>query len=326
MSTCVTDQKSRMRSSLALSFVIPLYNSAETIRDVVTRIEALAVTGGHEVILVNDGSRDDTSAVCAELMESCQIPITYVEHARNFGEHNAVLTGYRHARGEHVINLDDDGQNPPEEGLKLWAHAQAENLDAVFGDYRTKAHESWRNWGSWFSNRVADALLDKPRGLYLSSFRCVSKLVTTGVSNYAGPYPYVDGLILQITQRVGAIKVEHRPRVAGASGYTLRRLVSLWLNSVVNFSVIPLRFAAVLGGLTAALGLLGLTAVAIMRVMHWGPAFGWGSLMAALLIFSGTQLLMLGVIGEYVGRAFLVLNGRPQSLARVVKRSPSAES
>lgn len=310
-----------MSRSFALSFVIPLYNSAETIGDVVGVIAALEVPGGHEIVLVNDGSRDHTRQVCEQLIAVIGVPLTYVEHARNFGEHNAVLTGYRHSRGAHVINLDDDAQNPPTEGLRLWQHAQSAELDAVFGDYRTKQHESWRNWGSWFTNRVADALLDKPKGLYLSSFRCVSRMVADGVSSYAGPYPYIDGLILQITQRVGAIQVEHCARRAGESGYNMRRLISLWLNSVVNFSVVPLRVATVLGGLTAGLGLLGLGVVGVMRLMHWGPAFGWGSLMAAMLIFSGTQLLLLGVIGEYVGRAFLVVNGRPQSLARVVIKS-----
>ena len=310
-----------MSNAPVLSFVIPLYNSAETIGDVVTKIAALDVPGGHEIVLVNDGSRDRTREVCEKLIQETTIPITYVEHARNFGEHNAVLTGYRHTRGEHVINLDDDGQNPPAEGLKLWRHARETGLDAVFGDYRTKEHETWRNLGSWFTNRVADALLDKPAGLYLSSFRCVSKLVAQGVTAYSGPYPYVDGLILQITQRVGAITVEHQARQAGESGYNMRRLVSLWLNSVVNFSVVPLRFATILGGISAAAGVLGVGVVAILWLMQRGPAFGWGSLMAASLVFSGAQLLMLGIIGEYVGRAFLVVNGRPQALVRLVKRS-----
>lgn len=301
-----------------LSFVIPLYNSAATIGDVVTNLAALTVPGGHEIVLVNDGSGDDTVAVCRALIATAAVPITYVEHARNFGEHAAVLTGYRHARGAHVVNLDDDGQHPPGEALRLWQHAVATGLDAVFGDYRTKEHESWRNWGSWFTNRVADALLDKPRGLYLSSFRCVSRLVVDQVARYTGPYVYVDGLILQVTQRVGALRVEHRARAAGRSGYNLHRLVRLWLNSVVNFSVLPLRFATVIGGFTAVLGVIGLIVVVVMRLLHWGPAFGWGSLMATLLVFSGTQLLVLGAIGEYVGRAFLVVSGRPQSAVREV--------
>jgi glycosyltransferase involved in cell wall biosynthesis len=315
-----------MSSLFALSFVIPLYNSVETIGNVVSRIAALTVPGGHEVVLVNDGSSDGTREICEKLIATASVPITYIEHSRNFGEHNAVLTGYRHARGEHVISLDDDGQNPPEEALKLWQYAKDTGLDAVFGDYRSKQHEIWRNLGSWFSNRVADSLLDKPKGLYLSSFRCVSKLVAEEVASYSGPYPYIDGLILQISHRVGAITVEHRQRMTGASGYNLHRLVSLWLNSVVNFSVVPLRFAAILGGFTAVVGLAGIGVVSLLWFMHRGPVFGWGSLMAALLTFSGAQLLMLGIIGEYVGRAFLVVNGRPQSLVRTVLKSSNVDA
>lgn len=314
-----------MNPAPALTFVIPLYRSAATIGRVVAEIDALEVPGGHEIVLVNDGSPDETAAVCRDLVSKSRIPITYVEHARNFGEHNAVLTGYRHARGAWVVNLDDDGQHPAAEAVRLWRHAVATGLDAAFGDYRTKQHAAWRNWGSWFTNRVADALLDKPRGLYLSSFRCVSRLIASQAAEYTGPYPYIDGLILQSTQRVGALAVEHRAREAGESGYNLRRLVRLWLNSVVNFSVLPLRVATVLGGATAMLGLAALIGVVVMWLADWGPVFGWGSLMAALLLFSGTQLLMLGVIGEYLGRAFLVVSGRPQAVVRVVARGGPTE-
>ena len=306
----------------ALSFVIPLYRSASTIADVVRAIEALDVPGGHEIVLVNDGSPDDTSTVARGLIAAARIPITLVEHSRNFGEHHAVLTGYRHARGAHVVNLDDDGQNPPDEALRLWQHAVNEGLDAVFGDYGEKQHEGWRNLGSRFSNRVSDALLDKPAGLYLSSFRCVSRMGVDEVARYHGPYPYIDGLILQVTRRVGALRVRHQSREQGRSGYNLRRLVSLWLNSVVSFSVLPLRIATVLGGFLAGIGVIGLFVVVGLWLTSRGPAFGWGSLMVALLVFSGTQLLLLGVIGEYVGRAFLLLSGRPQSAVREVVRSP----
>src|SRR5690606_9532997 len=119
--------------SLALSFVIPLYHSADTLRPPVKEIEALPIPGGHEIILVNDGSRDGTAELCRALAAEARIPVTWVEHARNFGEHNAVLSGWRHARGVHVVNLDDDGQNPPAEAVRLWQHALATGADVVYG-------------------------------------------------------------------------------------------------------------------------------------------------------------------------------------------------
>lgn len=304
----------------ALSFVIPLYYSADTLVPLVKEIEGLTIDGGHEVVLVNDGSRDATAGLCRELLRDARIPMIFVNHARNYGEHNAVLTGYRHARGAYVVNLDDDGQNPPAEAVRLWQHAKHEGLDAVYGHYGQKEHSAFRNFGSWLTNRLTDWVLDKPKGFYLSSFRCVSAFVAREVATHDGPYPYIDGLILQVTQNIGALEVRHAERAAGQSGYTLRRLLRLWLSTFVNFSVMPLRLATLLGLLMAASGLLGLGFIFYLRYTNQGPDYGWGSLMGALLVFSGTQLVVLGLIGEYVGRMFLTVNRRPQSVVRSVER------
>jgi undecaprenyl-phosphate 4-deoxy-4-formamido-L-arabinose transferase len=306
---------------VALSFVIPLYRSAETIGSVVHDIEALQIEGGHEIILVHDGSGEPTSQACRALVRAAKVPITLIEHARNYGEHNAVLTGWRSARGAHIVNLDDDGQNPPGEAVRLWRHAKENGLDVVFGHYEEKQHSAWRNFGSWFTNRMTDWALDKPHGFYLSSFRCVSAFVAQQVVLYAGPYPYIDGLLLQVTQRIGSIEVRHEPRRAGASTYTLRRLMRLWLSAWINFSVLPLRVATVMGLLIAIAGIGALGWVVFLWLHSRGPQFGFGWLMAALLIFSGTQLVMLGLIGEYVGRMFLTVNQRPQAVVREVTRS-----
>jgi undecaprenyl-phosphate 4-deoxy-4-formamido-L-arabinose transferase len=305
-----------------VSFVIPLFQSADTIADLVKDIEGFQIDGGHEIVLVNDGSSDRTSEVCRGLLQRARIPMTLVEHARNFGEHNAVLTGWRHARGGYVVNLDDDGQNPPGEGVRLWQHAKANGLDVVFGHYRQKQHAAWRNIGSWFTNRMTDWALDKPHGLYLSSFRCVSAFVAQQVVSYAGPYPYIDGLLLQVTQRIGSIEVKHLPRQAGHSTYTLRRLIRLWLSAWVNFSVLPLRMATLLGLTLAAAGLVGFALVVYWWFTNQGPQAGWGWIMAALFVFSGTQLVLLGIIGEYLGRMFLTVNQRPQAVIRAVQKSP----
>jgi glycosyltransferase involved in cell wall biosynthesis len=309
-----------MSNAPALSFVIPLYFSARTIRALVKTIESLVIEGGHEIVLVNDGSRDETAMVCSELMREAKVPVIYVEHARNFGEHNAVLTGWRHARGEHVVNLDDDGQNPPVEALRLWEKAKADRLDVVYGWYAEKKHSPWRNAGSWLTNKMTDWALDKPKGFYLSSFRCVSAFAAREAAANGGPFPYIDGLLLQVTQRIGSLEVKHAERAAGESGYTLRRLMRLWASSFVNFSVMPLRVATLLGLVMGACGLLAVGGVVYLWATGKGPVFGWGSLMAALLMFSGVQLVLLGVIGEYLGRMFMTINQRPQSVVRAVTR------
>ncbi len=307
----------------ALSIVVPLFNCAGTIRGLISEMCDLEVDGGHEIILVNDGSSDATAEICRSLIETCETRITYVEHARNFGEHNAVLTGWRHATGRYIVNIDDDGQNPPAEAVRLFYYAVDNNLDVAFGQYALKRHAAWRNWGSRLTNRLTDIVLDKPKGFYLSSFRCVSAPVAREVSENTGPFPYIDGLILQVTQRISGLQVYHSDRAAGESGYTLRRLLRLWLSTVVNFSVMPLRLATVLGLVMSAFGFMGIGLVIYWRLTHQGPGFGWGSLMSALLLFSGVQLALLGVIGEYLGRMFLTINQRPQSVIRDIARGGS---
>lgn len=312
-----------MPAPVSLSFVIPLYNSAETIGALVRDIEGLTIEGGHEIVMVNDGSRDTTRSVCLELVRSARIPITYIEHARNFGEHNAVLTGWRTAQGAHIVNLDDDGQHPPVEAVKLWRYARETGVDVVFGHYAEKQHSAFRNFGSWFTNRMTDWALEKPSGFYLSSFRCVTAFVAQEAARNSGPAPYIDGLLLQVTQRIGSLEVVHEKRKAGSSGYTLRRLLRLWLSAWINFSILPLRVATVLGMIMGFMGVVGFASVVWLRVTQRGPAFGWGSLMAALMVFGGAQLVLLGIIGEYIGRMFLAVNQRPQAVVREVLRGGS---
>lgn len=299
-----------------------MYNAAATIGGLVRDIEQLSVPGGHEIVLVNDcGGGDGTSEVCRELVRTARIPITLVEHSRNFGEHNAVLTGWRHARGAHIVNLDDDGQNPPSEAVRLWAHAVATGMDVVFGHYQMKQHSAFRNAGSWLTNKMTDWALDKPHGFYLSSFRCVSAFAARQVIDYAGPFPYIDGLLLQVTQRIDSITVEHAARQTGSSGYTFRRLVRLWLSAWLNFSVLPLRLATLTGLVTAGIGIVAFVVVLWLWFINRGPGYGFGWLMSAFLLFSGIQLVMLGLIGEYLGRMFLAINQRPQAVVRSVLRS-----
>jgi len=301
----------------ALTIVVPLYNSAPTLERLLNELSALPVPGGCELVLVNDGSKDDTVAVCERLMAKATLPVKLVKLSRNFGEHNAVMAGLRHVTGDYVVTMDDDLQNPPSEVLKLLAYAQTHKYDAVYSYYEAKKHESWRNLGSWLTNRVADELLDKPKGLYLSSFRCLSGFVAREVCRYDGPFAYVDGLVLQVTQNIGRLLVQHASRQEGRSGYTLTKLVKLWLNMFVNFSVIPLHLATLLGFTVAAAGFLATLAVVGERFIY-GTPLGWGSLMAALLVFSGTQLLVLGMAGEYIGRIYLTANKRPQSVVRQI--------
>jgi len=304
-----------------LSIVVPVYRGAATVGRLVEALAGLRPVGGMEVILVNDGSPDASAAVCQDLLRAATLPLVYIEHARNFGEHNAVMTGLRHASGDYVITMDDDLQNPPEEVVKLYDHARLGNWDVVYTRFRAKRHARWRNLGSRFANRVADLLLDKPKGLYLSSFRCMSAFVVRAVTSYGGPYPYIDGLVMQVTQRIDSVEVNHLPRLEGRSNYTLRRLVRLWLNLATSFSLLPLRFATIAGMAMAVLGAAGAVATVVEALTAHHEPSGWASTMTVILLVSGVQSMILGTLGEYVGRTFLSANGKPQAAVRLVARS-----
>lgn len=319
------ERDQRRSSGVGLSIVVPVYRGAATIGSLVSELSALRPAGDLEIILVNDGSPDNSGDVCRELVRQATVPLTYVEHARNFGEHNAVMTGLRHARGAYVITMDDDLQNPPEEVIRLYDHARQGNWDVVYTRYAVKQHARWRNLGSRFANAVADWLLDKPKGLYLSSFRCMSALVVRSVTRYRGPYPYVDGLIMQVTQRIDSIEVRHLPRTEGRSNYNFVRLVRLWLNLATSFSLAPLRLAIYAGVFMALLGAAGAIAtIAEVLIWHDTPS-GWASTMTVLLLVGGVQSMILGVLGEYVGRTFLSANGKPQGTVRLIERNASAK-
>lgn len=300
---------------LALSIVIPVYNGAQSIGELVTALCKLDVDGGLEILLVVDGSPDNSLEICRRLCRDNRVPISVINLARNFGEHNAVMAGYAHARGQYIINMDDDLQNPPDEVVRLWQYAINHHFDVVYTAYSNKEHASWRNWGSQFTNWCADKVIDKPKGLYLSSFRCISAFVSRQVLQHAGPFPYIDGLIFQVTQNVGSLEVRHLPRAEGKSNYTVQRLLRLFLSMLLNSSIIPLRIGTTAGILFAMVGALLLLSVLVEALVMSTPP-GWASMMAGMLLLAGVQLMMLGIMGEYMGRIFLTINHKPQYIVR----------
>ncbi|MBI3196659.1 MAG: glycosyltransferase family 2 protein [Rhodospirillales bacterium] len=304
-----------------LSVVVPVYMGAATIGELVAALRALEIDGGLEIVLVVDGSPDNSLDICKELAAQPGAPITLLSLSRNFGEHNAVMAGLGRARGAYVITMDDDLQNPPAEVRRLFEYARDGGYDAVYTYYAEKQHAAWRNWGSRFTNWCADRLIDKPPGLYLSSFRCLSAFVRERiVASYEGPFPYVDGLVFQVTQNVGRLQVHHLPRNEGKSNYTLRRLMRLWLAMFLNFSVMPLRLATLFGLGFGALGAIAAVITIVEAILSDKPPQGWASIMVAVLVLAGVQLVVLGVIGEYLGSMFLAMNRKPQYLVREVFR------
>jgi undecaprenyl-phosphate 4-deoxy-4-formamido-L-arabinose transferase len=301
---------------MLVSVIIPVYRGEQTIGHVVESLLAESGIVDLEIVLVNDASPDRSEVVCRELVARHSGRVRLINLSRNFGEHNAVLAGLKEARGDAAVIMDDDLQHPPREVGRLVAALEESGCDVVYGRYASKQHNWFRNVGSWFNGIMATLLLHKSRTLYLSSFKVLNRFVVNQIVKYDLPYPYIDGLILRVTDRVGTITVQHLPRTVGESGYTLRRLVHLWLNMFTNFSVAPLRIAMMLGLLTVLFGFCCLLLVLYWSLTEADMPRGYASLAGLIIIFSGIQLLALGMIGEYIGRLFLGHNGTPQAVVR----------
>ena len=309
-----------------LSIVIPVYNGADTIVELVEMLARQPFGMALEIILVNDASKDHSQRVCEQLLRTATVPITLITHSRNFGEHNAVMTGLRRAKGDYIATMDDDLQHPPGEILKLLDKLRTEDLDVVYGRFLTKQHAKWRNLGSKSANLIAEWLTEKPRGLYMSTFRCMNRFLTNEILNYSGPYPFIDGLLFQITDRIGSVEVVHLPNKTGRVNYTLRKLVTLWLTVLINFSTRPLQLSISLGLTMAAIGLLGAIYVIVDFFVEPSVSSGWPSLVVLMLVFTGTQLIILGLMGEYIGRMFIHIGGRPQAIVRsMTSTSPTRD-
>jgi len=248
-----------------LTVAIPVYNSQNTIDRVVK--ELLNYIKGYdlEIILVNDGSKDKSRDTCVELYKKHPEIVKFYSLSKNFGEHNAVMAALNNSTGDYTIIIDDDFQNPIAEVIKLANYSFDEKYDVIYTKYDKKKHSFFRNLGSKFNDRVAKWLLKKPKGLYLSSFKSISKFTVNQIVKYDLPYPYIDGLILRTTSNIGQLTVEHSAREQGKSQYTFVKLISLWLNMVTNFSIKPLRFATLLGFIFSIVGFLLAVAGILMK-------------------------------------------------------------
>ena len=304
-----------------ISFVIPCYRSAATIGAVVSEIRETMRDDDYAIILVNDGSGDGTFEAIKELASS-DPRITGVDLARNFGQHAAIMAGFHFVRGNDplkdiVVCLDDDGQTPANEVYRLIDKLD-EGYDAVYAAYDSKQHSAFRNFGSRMNDQMAREMLDKPAELQITSYFAVRGFVAEEMKRYANAYPYVIGLLLRTTKNVANVPVTHRARTEGRSGYTFTKLLSLWFNGFTAFSVKPLRMATAAGTIFALLGFIYGIYTIVKRFVNPAVPLGWSSLMAAIIFIGGMVMIMLGLIGEYVGRIYITLNNAPQFVVREV--------
>lgn len=300
---------------MMISFVIPCYRSERTVGAVVSELKAsVKPSDAYEVICVNDCSPDATLEVLKSLAAKDD-RIKVIDLAINSGQHNALMAGYRHVSGEVVVTLEDDGQSPPSEFYTL-VEALDDDHDVVYARYGTKKQAAFRNLGSWFAGIMGHAMMGAPKDVEGSSFFAAKRFVIDEVVRYGNPYTFVHGLILRATSKLGDCPIEHRERMEGSSGYTLKKLISLWLNGFTSFSVKPLRMASALGVAVALLGFLFGAGVIIRKLIDPGITAGYSSLMAVILLLGGILMILLGMLGEYVGRIYISLNNAPQYVIR----------
>lgn len=307
-----------------VSFCIPCYKSEQTLKKVVDEIRNsmadMSDRYDYEIILVNDASPDKTFEVISDLVK--EYPnITGIDLARNFGQHAALMAGFAHVTGDILVCLDDDGQTPADEVYKLLDKIE-EGEDVVYARYDHKKHSLFRNFGSFVNEKMTEFLLGKPKELYVSSYFAAKRFIVDEMLRYDKSYPYVIGLVLRSTKRIANVNVNHREREVGRSGYTLGKLLGLWMNGFTAFSVKPLRIATWTGISCAVLGFIyGLYTIIKKFVLGDAVAVGFSALMSALMFIGGMILFMLGILGEYIGRMYISMNNAPQYVIReVVKR------
>ena len=307
-----------------VSFVIPCYRSSKTIGGVVNEIESTMaqLAYEYEIILVNDSSPDDTFVVISALAE-VDGHITAVDLAKNFGQHAALMCGIRHSSGDILVCLDDDGQTPADEVGKLLEKIEA-GYDVVYASYDHKQHSGFRNFGSRVNAWMTEIMLGKPKELSLTSYFAAKRFIADEMLRYENCFPYVMGLVLRSTKNICNVPVNHRSREQGQSGYTLGKLLSLWMNGFTSFSIKPLRIATYFGALTAVAGFIYALIIVIRHFAVGMAPLGWSSTTALLLILGGVILLVLGLIGEYIGRIFMCVNASPQYVERIVVKRDGA--
>ena len=302
------------------SFVIPCYRSEKTITTVVDEIksEMAAKRPGdtYEIVLVNDCSPDNVWSVIEGLAQK-ENNVIGINLAKNFGQHSALMAGYGKCSGEYVVSLDDDGQAPLDSLNGLITKLE-EGYDVVYAYYREVKQNLVRRFGSWMAGKMGEMMLDPPKDMKGSSFYIARNFVIREMCKYNNPYPYLVGLVLRVTRKIAWVETNHRSRLEGTSGYSFARLLGLWLNGFTAFSVKPLRASTLLGFFFAFLGFAFSIFVIVRRLLGITTVDGWSTIIALILIIGGCILMMLGLIGEYIGRIYICINDSPQYVIKQV--------
>lgn len=310
-----------------ISFVIPCYCSAQTVGYVIEQIIETVEQSkkyDYEIILVNDGSKDNTYEVISEY--ACKNEhVIAVDLSRNFGQHSALMAAYSLVTGDYVLGMDDDGEHDASQMFRLIDKLE-EGYDYVCAKFTTNDHSLYKRLGSRFNNWMATEFIGKPKDAIFSSYYVVRRYVIEEIVKSRNPHPYIGGMFVSVTKRLASVPIEHKTRRAGVSGYGLKKSVALWVNGVTAFSVAPLRFASIFGCGFACIGFVVGFIQVVRKLIYPEIAAGYTSLIACLFIIGGILMLQIGMVGEYIGRLYLLNNRIPQYVIRGICKKQCIET
>lgn len=297
-----------------ISVVIPVYKSEKCIPELTKQISDALKDFNWELILVNDCSPDNSwteiKKVAAENNN-----ITGINLRKNGGQDLAILAGLNHAKGKWIVIMDDDLQHSPYDIPKLYTQAQ-KGFDVVYADFKQKKQKLWKNLGSWLNGKVSEITLGKPKGIYLSPFKIISSSVVKEMCKLNNLFPYIDGLIFQVTKNITQINIEHHKREYGKSNFTLVKSIQVFFRMMFGFSTFPLNFATYIGFFSSTMGFVLAIYFLVKFLLGLEPLTGWTSLIMVILILGGLILLALGIIGKYIGQMYLTINNSPKYIVK----------
>ena len=297
-----------------ISIVIPVYNSHECVAELSRQIADALQGIDYEQIMVNDCSRD-SSWEEIQKAAAANKNLLGINLRKNGGQDSAILTGLNYASGKWVVIMDDDLQHSPYDIPKLYEEAK-KGFDVVYADFDTKKQRLWKNLGSWFNGKISEIALEKPKEIYLSPFKIIARPIVQEMIKFNNLFPYIDGLIFQVTKNITQIAIEHHKRELGKSNYNLIKSIKVFLRMLFGFSTMPLAIASFMGFTSAFVGLIFAIVYLVEYFTGKADVTGWTTLVVLILILGGLILVSLGIIGEYLGRIYLTINNYPKFIVK----------
>lgn len=308
---------------MLISICIPCYRSALTlpavtaeIRDVFSQHEGY----DYRIILVNDGSPDNTYEIIEQLCSEDE-KIIGVDLSRNYGQASAKMAALPYATGDAIVYMDDDGQHPAD-GIFPLVEKLSQGYDIVYARFPQKHHSWFKRITSRLYQKISEFIGNKPKGISVSSFTAWSRMAADAVERYKSPFPAAGLYLNKVTTKIANVDMEHRDRIAGESGYSFSKLISLTITALTNFSIIPLRVASVAGVCCSLFGFVTGAIIVIRKLINPAIAAGYTSSIAVQLFIGGVIMMILGILGEYVGRIYMTISNMPQYNVRRTKNVP----